>query len=63
MKKESTTPSPAQTKTGENRTGLGKDAPTPTQDTAKALDFSNLDLTIDRVDERLSPSETNIFDK
>jgi|GEM_PF-3136061 len=27
------------------------------------LDFAKLDLTVERVDERLSPSETNIFDK
>lgn len=30
---------------------------------AKDLDFSKLDLTVERVDERMSPSETNIFDK
>ncbi|MFT7670321.1 MAG: hypothetical protein ACI8X5_003029 [Planctomycetota bacterium] len=29
----------------------------------KGLDFAKLDLTVERVDERLSPSETNIFDK
>lgn len=32
-------------------------------DKTKGLDFSKLDLTVERVDERLSPSETNIFDK
>lgn len=32
-------------------------------DKTKGLDFGKLDLTIERVDERLSPSETNIFDK
>jgi len=29
----------------------------------EGLDFAKLDLTIEKVDERLSPSETNIFDK
>lgn len=33
------------------------------RDPAKGLDFSRLDLTVERVDERMSPSETNIFDK
>jgi hypothetical protein len=32
-------------------------------DKTRGLDFSKLDLTVERVDERLSPSETNIFDK
>ena len=32
-------------------------------DRTKGLDFTKLDLTVERVDERLSPSETNIFDK
>ena len=27
------------------------------------LDFAKLDLTIEKVDERISPSETNVFDK
>lgn len=27
------------------------------------LDFESLDLTIEAVDERISPSETNVFDK
>jgi hypothetical protein len=30
---------------------------------ARGLDFGKLDLSVERVDERLSPSETNIFDK
>ena len=33
------------------------------RDPKKGLDFSKLDLTVERVDERMSPSETNIFDK
>ncbi len=32
-------------------------------DKTRGLDFSKLDLSVERVDERLSPSETNIFDK
>ncbi|MBL8857950.1 MAG: hypothetical protein JNL28_05550 [Planctomycetes bacterium] len=27
------------------------------------LDFSKLDLTVEKVEERISPSETNVFDK
>jgi hypothetical protein len=27
------------------------------------LDFSKLDLSVETVDERISPSETNVFDK
>ncbi|MBK7643276.1 MAG: hypothetical protein IPJ19_09525 [Planctomycetes bacterium] len=27
------------------------------------LDFAKLDLRIEKVDERISPSETNVFDK
>ena len=27
------------------------------------LDFNALDLTVEKVDERISPSETNVFDK
>ncbi len=29
----------------------------------KPLDFSKLDLRVEKVDERISPSETNVFDK
>ncbi len=29
----------------------------------KGLDFSKLDLSVETVDERISPSETNVFDK
>ena len=34
-------------------------SPSPLAD----LDLSNLDLTIESVEERISPSETNVFDK
>lgn len=27
------------------------------------IDFAKLDLTIEKVDERINPSETNVFDK
>ncbi len=37
---------------------------TGTQDApGQGLDFSKLDLAGERVDERISPSETNVFDK
>lgn len=28
-----------------------------------AIDFAKLDLTVEKVEERISPSETNVFDK
>ncbi|MDZ4772766.1 MAG: hypothetical protein SGI72_06480 [Planctomycetota bacterium] len=31
--------------------------------TAPKIDFSKLDLTVEKVEERISPSETNVFDK
>jgi hypothetical protein len=45
-----------------------KPAPTPREERATdpktiKLDFAKLDLTIEKVDERISPSETNVFDK
>lgn len=36
-----------------------QDAPRP----AQKLDFAKLDLTVEKVEERISPSETNVFDK
>ena len=30
---------------------------------AAELDLDNLDLTVETVEERISPSETNVFDK
>lgn len=36
-----------------------KDAPRATP----KLDFAKLDLTVEKVEERISPSETNVFDK
>jgi len=35
----------------------GQDAP------QEKLDFAKLDLRIEKVEERISPSETNVFDK
>jgi len=32
-------------------------------ETNAELDFEELDLTVERVEERISPSETNVFDK
>lgn len=32
-------------------------------DPLKGLDLENLDLTVETVEERISPSETNVFDK
>lgn len=34
-----------------------------TEAPAHGLDFAKLDLTVERVEERISPSETNVFDK
>jgi len=52
------------TKTPQDPTSKRRDESTKTvTDNTKGLDFSKLDLTVERVDERLSPSETNIFDK
>ncbi|MFN0241608.1 MAG: hypothetical protein ACKVWV_01835 [Planctomycetota bacterium] len=30
---------------------------------AEKIDFAKLDLTIEKVEERIAPSETNVFDK
>ncbi len=30
---------------------------------AEGLDFANMDLSVESVEERISPSETNVFDK
>jgi len=40
-------------------------APVPTlpPSTPSDLDFAKLDLSVEKVDERISPSETNVFDK
>ncbi len=39
-----------------------KAAPT-LENPVAGLDFAKLDLTVERVEERISPSETNVFDK
>ena len=56
----------ARRESAEKAAGAGK----PTLDTKgealpkkKSLDFSKLDLAVETVDERISPSETNVFDK
>ncbi|MEM7308499.1 MAG: hypothetical protein AAF682_17590 [Planctomycetota bacterium] len=42
-------------------------APAPKEDAAKPLaekiGFAKLDLTVEEVEERISPRETNVFDK
>ncbi len=45
-----------------------KEVTTPKSDKATAeekakLDISSLDLSMEKVEERISPSETNVFDK
>ena len=35
----------------------------PTAAGGEALDLEGLDLTVETVEERISPSETNVFDK
>ena len=32
-------------------------------ETNEELDFAEMDLTVEAVEERISPSETNVFDK
>ena len=34
-----------------------------TEPAPERLDFSKLDLTIEKVEERIAPGETNVFDK
>jgi hypothetical protein len=57
MKKE--TPKTSQEPTSQRNEEVTRTLP----DKTRGLDFAKLDLTVERVDERLSPSETNIFDK
>lgn len=33
------------------------------ENTSEALDFEGMDLSVESVEERISPSETNVFDK
>lgn len=35
----------------------------PLEDLDTELDFAKLDLSVQKVEERISPSETNVFDK
>lgn len=42
----------------ENETGAQEE-----QITEMELDLDNLDLEVEAIDERISPSETNVFDK
>jgi hypothetical protein len=35
----------------------------PKDEVEQELDLSKLDLTVETIEERISPSETNVFDK
>lgn len=48
---ETARPAPA------SREERGQDAP------REKIDFAKLDLSIEKVEERIAPSETNVFDK
>lgn len=62
-KRKRTEPAPRPTG-GEPRPGPNASERAGVRETpAQGLDFSKLDLTVERVDERISPSETNVFDK
>lgn len=59
-------------KPAESRPDVKKPTPPAREDrtdakTAKGepetLDFAKLDLSVERVEERIAPSETNVFDK
>ena len=45
--------------------GPAKPAPKedPTRPLAEKIGFESLDLTVEEVEERISPRETNVFDK
>jgi len=43
--------------------GHQQDQSAPSGAPGADLDFESLDLTIETVEERISPSETNVFDK
>jgi hypothetical protein len=58
--------SPNDKKSAETKTTIPDPSRTEKRDEAKklpAIDFAKLDLTIEKVEERISPSETNVFDK
>ncbi|MDG1048762.1 MAG: hypothetical protein P8M11_14580 [Planctomycetota bacterium] len=47
----------------ENDEVSAKDNETSAAAGGEALDLEGLDLTVETVEERISPSETNVFDK
>ena len=59
----------AQNQSTESATSSGEQAASTAADGASAqdlladLDLANLDLSVESVEERISPSETNVFDK
>jgi len=58
-----------QNQSTESATSSGEQAASSAADGASAqdlladLDLANLDLSVESVEERISPSETNVFDK
>lgn len=47
----------------EKKPGTGPTEPDRQRPSKAPLDLENLDLTVEQVDERISPRETNVFDK
>lgn len=54
--KSKSEPAPKKTDAARPETRDDKQKPPP-------IDFAKLDLTVEKVEERISPSETNVFDK
>ncbi len=44
-------------------TPLAREERKPDAKEPETLNYAELDLTIEKVDERIAPSETNVFDK
>ncbi|QDU68471.1 hypothetical protein [Engelhardtia mirabilis] len=47
----------------ERKPGAPPTSPDAKRPSKAPLDLENLDLTVEQVDERISPRETNVFDK
>jgi hypothetical protein len=54
---------PAEKQQNEQQTTQQQAAETTREAAPDQLDFTRLDLTVEAVEERISPSETNVFDK
>ncbi len=52
-----------QKKDKDERATKDKPPPVSTRPLAEKIGFERLDLTIEEVEERISPRETNVFDK